>query len=116
MHYSFYSFYSFRSFYSFYSFRSFYSSRSFYSFYSFRSFYSSRSFLRLPQQNSYKKIFYTYIMLLGPHYIPDSPIYTLVATLFFTLLYILPTYGDTGTAASRGPSPEPDDRCQNQST
>src|SRR6266700_5648032 len=51
---------------------------SFYSFYSFCSFYSSRSFLQLPQQNSYKKIFYTYIMLLGPHYIPDSPIYTLV--------------------------------------
>ena len=55
-------------------------------------------------------------MLSGPHYIPDSPIYTLVATLFFTLPYILPTYGDTGTAASRGPSPEPVNRCQNQST
>ena len=55
-------------------------------------------------------------MLLGPHYIPDSPIYTLVATLFFTLPYILPTYGDTGTAASRGPSPEPDDRRQSQTT
>jgi len=32
------------------------------------------------------------------------------ATLFFTLPYILPNLGGTGTAARRGPSPEPDDR------
>ncbi len=50
-------------------------------------------------------------MLSGPHYIPDSPIYTLIATLFFTLPYILLTYRDIGTAASRGPSPEPVNCC-----
>ena len=46
-------------------------------------------------------------MLLGPHYIPNSPIYTLVATLFFTLLYILPTYKNTKTVVSRRLLPEP---------
>ena len=47
-------------------------------------------------------------MLLGPHYIPNSlhiplPSYPLIATLFFTLSYILSILKGIKTAASRRP-------------
>src|SRR6266403_1733149 len=58
-------------------------------------------------------------VLSGPRYIPDSlhvplPSCPLCSHLIFFYPYILPTFGGTRTAASRGPPPEPDDRRQNR--
>jgi hypothetical protein len=59
-------------------------------------------------------------VLSGPRYIPDSlhvplPSYPLCS---HPILYpsLHPPLGGTRTAASRGPSPNPDDRRQNQTT
>jgi len=45
--------------------------------------------------------------------LPSCP---LCSHLIYFYPYILPTFGGTRTAASRGPPPEPDDRPQNQTT